>query len=251
MKYYSEILLSKEQAEKIKKSMMVNSAVWPEKIMAVSTSFENGAEMDIKLCAARYGRFWTEAVLFMNGCEIACSEAQEYFFGIWTIKKANDEYVVKVSDPACIENKAASKGDPNKPGPKNTGEDSADAEGMKKRMFEALGICTRNGVSVTTAILLLLELAPVMTGKDFSEYLPDEAGGLRSAQLVSRWDDGSEFYTNCLVAMQKKTILLVGACAGIPAQDANLKEQVVIVDGEEYPVISDGDADDENGLHFA
>ena len=59
MKYYSEILLSKEQAEKIKKSMMVNSAVWPEKIMSVSTSFENGAEMDIKLCAARYGRFWT------------------------------------------------------------------------------------------------------------------------------------------------------------------------------------------------
>ena len=96
MNHYSEIRLNEDIAGKFEKAMMTNSAVWPEKVMSLSTVFENGIEMDIKLCAANYGKFWTEAVLFEDGCEIACSEPRRTFFGEWKVKKANDMYIARV-----------------------------------------------------------------------------------------------------------------------------------------------------------
>lgn len=46
--------------------------------------FGNGIEMDIKLCGVQYedggfNKAWTEAVLFKNGTQVACTEPDETY----------------------------------------------------------------------------------------------------------------------------------------------------------------------------
>ena len=48
-------------------------------------------EMDIKLCGVQFEEGcsnlpWTEAVLFKNGCEVACSEVEDEYFGEWELE---------------------------------------------------------------------------------------------------------------------------------------------------------------------
>lgn len=62
--------------------------------------FGNRMEMDIKCCGVRYedggyNNAWCEAVLFEDGCEVACSEISDDFFGEWSLTYG-DEYVTIV-----------------------------------------------------------------------------------------------------------------------------------------------------------
>lgn len=63
--------------------------------------FGNGMEMDIKLCGVQYedGGFnkpWTEAMLFKNGTQVACTEPDETYLGEWCLKYDGNEYVTCV-----------------------------------------------------------------------------------------------------------------------------------------------------------
>lgn len=62
--------------------------------------FPNGYFMDIKICGVQYqegedNRPWCEAVLFdEKGREIACTDADDEFFGEWEIEADDDTYRV-------------------------------------------------------------------------------------------------------------------------------------------------------------
>lgn len=63
--------------------------------------FKDNIEMDIKCCGVDYeenggNTAWTEAVLFKNGHEVACSEPSESYFGVWKLCYEDTEYVVEV-----------------------------------------------------------------------------------------------------------------------------------------------------------
>lgn len=59
--------------------------------ISITITFLEGYEMDIKCCGVQYEEggnnvAWTEAVLFKDGCEVACSEPSEEFFGEWELE---------------------------------------------------------------------------------------------------------------------------------------------------------------------
>ena len=68
-----------------------------------TAQFDDGREVDVKLCISdEENTNWCEAVLFDHGCEIACSEVEEEFFGEWSFEVDDDDdglihrYVVDV-----------------------------------------------------------------------------------------------------------------------------------------------------------
>ena len=66
-----------------------------------TVKFPDGAEMDIKLCGVQYldgesNLPWTEAVLFINGSEVACSEPEDEFFGEWELEHDGTRYIANV-----------------------------------------------------------------------------------------------------------------------------------------------------------
>lgn len=72
-----------------------NTITWTAK-------FENGMEMDLKICGVRYlegesNLPWTEAVLFRDGCEVSCSDASDTLEGDWVCPDLNgDTYIMHV-----------------------------------------------------------------------------------------------------------------------------------------------------------
>ena len=63
--------------------------------------FPDGIEMDIKCCGVQYeeggdNSAWTEAVLFHNGYEVACSEPSDSFLGEWILPYRDETYCVNV-----------------------------------------------------------------------------------------------------------------------------------------------------------
>ena len=58
-------------------------------------------EMDIKLCGVQFWEGtentpWTEAVLFEDGCEVACTDVSYEYFGKWEIEYNGKIYVCNV-----------------------------------------------------------------------------------------------------------------------------------------------------------
>lgn len=67
-----------------------------------TANFGQGIEMDIKVCGVSFmegipNMPWTEAVLFENGCQVACSEPGEDFFGEWELSYGDTVYRVIVT----------------------------------------------------------------------------------------------------------------------------------------------------------
>ena len=63
--------------------------------------FDNDIEMDIKCCGVKFdenssNKAWTEAVLFKNGSEVACSEVNEFFIGEWEFEYDGNKYITKI-----------------------------------------------------------------------------------------------------------------------------------------------------------
>ena len=70
-----------------------------EETITHTANFGNGIEMDIKVCGVQFideegttNTPWTEAVLFENGCQVACSEPGEDFFGEWEFSYGDTVY---------------------------------------------------------------------------------------------------------------------------------------------------------------
>lgn len=74
----------------------------PDHSHSFTASFDDGIEMDIKLCISEhdddseYNPLWTEAVLFKNGHEITHTDVEDYLFGFWSLEYDNILYVVHV-----------------------------------------------------------------------------------------------------------------------------------------------------------
>ena len=64
---------------------------------SLTAKFENGNEIDIKVCGSDDSAAWTEAVMFNDkGGELACTEPGDEFFGEWNMSDENTDYVVNV-----------------------------------------------------------------------------------------------------------------------------------------------------------
>jgi len=71
--------------------------------IAYSADFGNGYEMDIKVCGVAYeegsdNSAWTEAVLFLNGAEIACTEVNDDLLGDWTFVICDKTFIAEVKE---------------------------------------------------------------------------------------------------------------------------------------------------------
>lgn len=96
MKYEREIVLSETEKTFVMKCLEEKDMMGEDDTWSKTAVFDNGIEMDIKLCGSRDGVSWTEAVLFRNGSEVCCSEVSDEFFGEWSLEFNNDEYIVLV-----------------------------------------------------------------------------------------------------------------------------------------------------------
>ena len=69
--------------------------------MVRTAEFDNGYEMDVKLCGVCYeeggcNTAWTEAVLFKNRCEVACTDVADEYTGEWELEHDGNKFVVEV-----------------------------------------------------------------------------------------------------------------------------------------------------------
>ena len=58
---------------------------------SMTAVFDDGCEVDVKICGVQYEEGgdntpWTEAVLFKNRCEVACTEPSDEYFGEWRLE---------------------------------------------------------------------------------------------------------------------------------------------------------------------
>lgn len=119
---------------------------------------------------------------------------------------------------------------------------------MREKMTRALLVLTDNGIAPDEAGVVLQALAYTMMDMEVEQYIPD-MGDARAAQFVTRWDDGSEFCSSCIVDVQAHKVLAVGN-AGTPNPNAACIEQVVTFNDREYPVYEAEEeaAADDNGF---
>ena len=96
MKYEKKLFISKKRADHINWLLNTTNGMGEDDTISDTAKFDNGIEIDVKLCGANDDYPWTEAVLFKNGCEVCCTEVCEDFFGEWEFEYNGDQYVVYV-----------------------------------------------------------------------------------------------------------------------------------------------------------
>lgn len=58
----------------------------------------DGYEIDVKVCSSNDGDpLWCEAVLFLNGCEQACSDVEDELDGEWQLEASGACFVLNVT----------------------------------------------------------------------------------------------------------------------------------------------------------
>lgn len=69
--------------------------------------FPCGYAMDVKCCGSDDGPAWTEAVLFLNGSEVCCTDPEDTYLGRWELEHDGNTYVVNVvcEETICIDEK--------------------------------------------------------------------------------------------------------------------------------------------------
>ena len=117
----------------------------------------------------------------------------------------------------------------------------------KEKVQRALLVLIDNGIDEDEAMPVLQAIGYALLDMELEPFFPNDE--IRSAQFVSRWDDGAEFTSTCTVNVKTRKITSVG-CAGCPSPDASLEEQVVVLNDREYPVYEDEDEVDDNGEEY-
>ena len=70
-------------------------------VVGWTVDFSNGYEIDLKVCSSNADEpLWCEAVLFFNGNECCCSEAEGSLDGTWDFEYENKEFVLIVKEEA-------------------------------------------------------------------------------------------------------------------------------------------------------
>lgn len=107
MIYKETIVISQKEADFIRKALDYEPKdeedvlMGEDDIISHTANFPNGHFMDVKCVGVQFneGRCntaWTEAVLFDNGAEVACSDVSEDYLGEWQLEDGNDIYIVNV-----------------------------------------------------------------------------------------------------------------------------------------------------------
>lgn len=66
-------------------------------VQSWTTNFGNGYEVDIKVCSSEDGEpLWAEGVLFLNGCEVTCTDVQYELDGVYEFEYNGDRFTVDV-----------------------------------------------------------------------------------------------------------------------------------------------------------
>ena len=117
----------------------------------------------------------------------------------------------------------------------------------KGKVQRALLVLIDNGIDEDEAQPVLQAIGYALLDMELEPFFPNNE--IRSAQFISRWDDGAEFKTICTVNVKTRKVTSVG-CAGCPNPNASLVEQVVVLNDREYPVYEDEDEVDDNGEYF-
>ena len=103
----TEIVIPYEEAQRIRELLTKepeseDECMGEDTIITYTAKFDNGLEVDVKLCGVQFdedngaNRPWAEAVLFKDGCEVACSDVEEDYFGIWDLEYDGEKYSVIV-----------------------------------------------------------------------------------------------------------------------------------------------------------
>lgn len=68
-----------------------------ETVVAWGVAFDEGYDVDIKVCASNNGDpLWCEAVLFLNGSEVSCTDVADELVGTWELFDGEKVFQVDV-----------------------------------------------------------------------------------------------------------------------------------------------------------
>lgn len=106
MKFERVITINKTEAANINRYLTVEPEGWSDclgedETISYSANFPNNVEIDVKCCGVQFEEgesnlAWTEAVLFVDGCEICCTDPMDSFFGEWFFDFDGNTYTVYV-----------------------------------------------------------------------------------------------------------------------------------------------------------
>lgn len=100
------LAISSEEIDKYNHLMMINELDYKKNdiprystINSWTVDAGNGYEIDLKVCSSDDGDpFWCEAVLFLNGSELACSDVEAKLDGVWELETNENCFVLNVGN---------------------------------------------------------------------------------------------------------------------------------------------------------
>lgn len=115
MRYAKNIYLEREQIDYAKELCCHNPFDEDECFsskeapLVYTADFPNGYSVDVKVCGVDFeegsdNTAWTEAVLFKNGWEVACTEPCDSIDGPWELSDGDKEFIVNVLCKNDLEN---------------------------------------------------------------------------------------------------------------------------------------------------
>lgn len=115
MRYAKNIYLEREQIDYAKELCRHNPLDEDECFsskeapLTYTADFPNGYSVDVKVCGVDFeegsdNTAWTEAVLFKNGCEVACTEPCDSIDGPWELSDGDKKFIVNVLCKNDLEN---------------------------------------------------------------------------------------------------------------------------------------------------
>lgn len=97
MRFEKTLVIGRKTADFYQKVLRSTDMMGEDDTYSETVKFDNGYEMDIKICGADNEKPWTEAVLFNEESgELECTPPDSVFWGEWWISYDGDDYIVNV-----------------------------------------------------------------------------------------------------------------------------------------------------------
>ena len=100
--YRRKIALPHSTVSYIDMLLHIKDGMGEDDTISHTAVFDNGIEIDIKLCGADDDYPWTEAVLFKNGSEVCYTGVEDEYFGVWEIEYNGDTYIVEIGEEMSL-----------------------------------------------------------------------------------------------------------------------------------------------------
>lgn len=107
MKYEETLFISKAENRQIRRYLNKNATREEDNFnesdsFSITAKFQDGIEMDIKMCGVQFEENgtsnspWTEAVLFKDSGEVACTDVEDEFTRDWELEHEGNTYITHV-----------------------------------------------------------------------------------------------------------------------------------------------------------